>query len=102
MPEKFALEKPSRDGGAVQLHKRAVFAPAAFVNGAGDQFFSCAGFAKQKNSGIAGSDGFDHLQNVPERWAAADDPLETHLAAEFFLEIKLLLGELVFSRVISS
>jgi hypothetical protein len=33
---------------------------------------------------------------VPERWAAADDPLETHLAAEFFLEIKLLLGELVF------
>ena len=31
-----------------------------------------------------------------QRWAAPDDPLETHLAAELLLEIKLLFSKLVF------
>jgi len=64
MPEQFALEKPGGDGGAVQFHKRAILAPAALVDGAGDQFFSRPGFTKQKNRGIAGGDSLNQLQNV--------------------------------------
>src|SRR5450631_190219 len=96
MTEKFAFEKPSGDGGAVQLYKRAVFAPAAFVDRASDQLFAGSGFAQQKNGGIAWSDGFNHLQNVSQRRAASDDPLEPHLAADLLFETDLFLGELVF------
>ena len=64
MPEKLALQQASGNGGAIQLHKRALFAPAAIVDGASDQFFAGAGFAKQQDSGIAGRDGLNQLQNM--------------------------------------
>ena len=46
MPEKFAFQQAGGDGGAIEFHKSALFAPAAFVDGTGDQLFSSAGFPK--------------------------------------------------------
>ena len=47
MPEKFAFQEAGGDGGAIELHERAVFAPAALVDRTGNQLLACTGFAKQ-------------------------------------------------------
>ena len=47
MPEELALQQASGDGGAIELHKRPIFAPAVFMDGPGDQLLARAGFAEQ-------------------------------------------------------
>src|ERR1700693_5179080 len=47
MPEKLALEQSGRDRGAVELYEGPLLAPAAFMDGACNQFFSCTGFTEK-------------------------------------------------------
>ena len=96
MSKQFTLKQAGRNGGTIQLHKRAIFASAAVVNGAGDQLLACTCLSKQQDCRVAGSDRFNKFQNMFQRWAVSDDVFKAHLAADFFFEIELLLGELVF------
>src|SRR5580700_7330433 len=96
MSKQFTLQQTGRNGSTIQLHKRAIFASAAVVNRAGDQLLACTCLPKQQDCRVAGSDLFNELQNMFQRGAVSDDVLKVHLAADFFFEIQLLLGKLVF------
>src|SRR5580704_623015 len=96
MSKQFTLQQTSRNGGTIQLHKRALLAPTAVVNGARDQLLACTCLPQQQDGIVAGGDRFNELQDVFQRGAVSDDVFEVHLAADFFFEIELLLGELVF------
>ncbi len=96
MSKQFALQQPGRDGRAIELHQRPALAPAAIVDCTGDQFFSCACLAQKQDRGIAGRHCLHQTKNVTEARALAHNSLEIHLAADFFFQIQLLLGQLVF------
>src|SRR6202035_4911188 len=46
MSKQFALQQTGRNGSTIQLHKRALLAPTAVVNGTGDQLLACARLPK--------------------------------------------------------
>src|SRR5882762_9699561 len=96
MSKQFTLQQAGGNGSTIQLHKRAIFASAAVVNGTGDQLLACTCLSKQQDCRVAGSDRFNKFQNMFQRWAVSDDVFKAHLAADFFFEIELLLGELIF------
>src|SRR5260370_32686477 len=96
MSKQFTLKQAGRNGSTTQLHKRALFASAAVVNGAGDQLLACTWLSKQQDCRVAGSDRFNKFQNMLQSWAVSDDVFRANLASDFFFEIELLLGELVF------
>src|SRR5438128_10899471 len=68
MSKQFTLKQAGRNGGTIQLHKRAIFASAAVVNGAGDQLLACTCLSKQQDCRVAGSDRFNKFQNMFQRW----------------------------------
>src|SRR4029077_16655510 len=57
MTKQFAFEQTCWNGGAIQLYKRPLFAPAPVVDRAGNQFLSGSGFAEEQDGRIARSDG---------------------------------------------
>ena len=65
------------------------------VNGTGDQLLACTCLPQQQDCRVAGRDRLKQFQNKFEPRAVYDDVLKFHLAAAFFFEIELLLGELV-------
>jgi len=99
MAEKFRFEKPAGNRGAVYFDKRSLAARAEIVNGARDELFARAGFAGDEDRSTGGRDEFHLGEGALERGAVTDDFLEIELATNFFLEIKLFLGELVLQRV---
>ena len=93
--EQLAFEQAGRNGGAIQLDERVRLARAEVVHGARDQLLAGAGFTVDQDGRIGRRHDFDLPQNVPESFAAADDLLEIQLAADFVLEVDLLLHQLV-------
>ena len=65
------------------------------MNGASNQLLPGPGLAQQQDGGVTGSNGLDEFKNIFQRGTFSDDVLETHLAANFFLEVELLLSEYV-------
>ena len=78
MPKQFTLQQTGRNGGTIQLHKRAIFASAAVVNGASDQLLACTCLSKQQDCRVAGSDRFNKFQNMAGEVAAVDNVIVTH------------------------
>ncbi len=64
VPKEFAFQQPRGDRGTIQLHKRAVLAPATFVNCACNELLPRSGLAEQKNRGIARGNSLDQLQHA--------------------------------------
>src|SRR5206468_8165596 len=89
--EQLALKQAGRNRRAVQLDECPLLAPAAVVYRTGNKFLSGAGLAEQQDRGVVGCDRFDELQNVLERRARPDDPLEVHLDADLFFQADLFL-----------
>jgi hypothetical protein len=56
--KKFALKKGVGDGCAVKGDKDFVGPGRGGVDGAGEQFLACAGFAADEHGGVAAGDGF--------------------------------------------
>ena len=69
------------------------------MDGARDDFFAGAGFAENQNGAAGGRDEFDLGQRAANRGAVAYDFFEIEGAANFFFEIELFFGELVFQRI---
>ena len=76
-----------------------LLARAELVHGSGDQFLARAGFAADQDGGVGGRDRLDLLQDLAQGGALADDVAEVVLGADFLLQIRLLLGELVLERL---
>src|SRR5260370_22618719 len=69
------------------------------MDGAGEELFAGAGFAQEQNGGGGGGGELHLSQRALERGTVADELLESNLAADFFLEVELFLGELVFESL---
>src|SRR5580692_81734 len=86
VPKQFALEQPGRDGGTVEFGKWSIPARTVIVNGAGDKLFARAGLAKQEHSRISPRHGFDHLQHAAKARTSSNDPFETGLRVQWFVD----------------
>ena len=93
-PKSSLSSRPVGNRGAVQLHERPGAAAAQVVDGAGDELLARAGFPLNEHGRVGGRDDLDLAEDVRQRSAGADDFLEVVLAANFVLEVQLLLVEL--------
>src|SRR3984885_14344103 len=64
--------------------------------GSRNQLFSCPGLSVNQHRRICRCDGFRALQDSAKRSAAPDDLSKIHFRAEFILQIKFFLRELLF------
>src|SRR5262249_61587113 len=64
MAEEFALQKSGGNGGAVQFYKLGRVARTAVMDGAGNEFLSCAGLTADQYSAVGWSDGRYLLQHA--------------------------------------
>ena len=97
--EEFGFEQARGNGGAVDLDESAFAAGTEVVNRARDDFLAGAGFAEDQDSGARGRGEFHLGERSAQDGAFANDFVEVEFSADFFLEIKLFDGELVFERV---
>src|SRR5207249_2588682 len=95
VPEELALEEPRRNGGAVELHERAVAAVAAVVDGPREQLLARARFAEKQDRRIGRCDDLHLLERPAQCGTVADDVLERLLVPNLALEVQALFGELV-------
>ena len=98
MAEEFRFEKTARDSGAIDFDESAIAARAEIVNGASEELLAGAGFAEKENGGTGGCGEFELGQGALEGRALADNFFKIEFAANFFLEIELFFGELIFQR----
>ena len=99
MAEQFAFQQPRGDGRAVDLDEGPLLTRAQFVDGPGDKLLAGARFATNEHRGPGGSDGLDLLEDTAQGGALADDIPEVVLGADLFLQVGILLGELVLERL---
>src|SRR3989441_11889908 len=97
--EQLRFKQPRRNGGAIDLHESALAAGAQAVDGASDEVLARAGLAEDEHGGAGGGDKVHLREGALERGTLTDDFLEIELAAEFFFEVELFFGQLVFKRV---
>src|SRR6266478_6285533 len=82
--KKQTLEQRLRQGAAVDRQKQAVAPVAMGVNGKGNQFFSCAAVTGDQNRGHSGRHFLNHLQDIPDRFALADNFFEVKFHLTFY------------------
>ena len=81
--EEFGLDEFGGDGGAIQGDESIFMAGGFFMDGAGDEFFAGAGFAKDADARFAGGDAIDLREELFHRGAAADEFVFAEAMAEF-------------------
>ena len=96
--EEFGFEKTTGNGGAIDFDEGAIAARAEIVDGAGEEFLAGAGFAEEQDGGAGGGGKFDLGEGALERGTLANDFLKIEFTANFFFEVELFFGELVFQR----
>src|ERR1700735_1848517 len=95
MSEKFTLEQPRGNCGAVELYEGALLTMATLMNGTRNQFLSRAGFTEKQNRRVTGSHGFHQIQNMAESRTLSPDSFKVHLAADFIFQIEPFLRDFV-------
>ena len=75
VPEELALEQGLADAGAVDGDERALPAPGAVVDAAGEQFLAGAAFAFQQHDAVVGGDGVGDGHDLAERGTGTDQRL---------------------------
>src|SRR5258708_20156982 len=76
MTEELALEQPSGDRRAIQLHEGPIPAPAEHVDGVCNQLFAGSGFAFDENRGVGGRYSLSLIQYFAESRARPDDAVK--------------------------
>src|SRR6516162_10703678 len=74
--KKQTLEQCLRQGAAVDRQKQPVAPVAVGVNTKGNQLLASAAVAGNEHRGHRGRHFLDHLQDIPDRFALADDAFE--------------------------
>ena len=99
MTEELAFEQSCRNGGAVELHESIRTPGAEIMDCTRDQFFPCPGCTIDKHGGVRRCDNFDLHEHPPQRHALPYDFPEVQFTADFILQIKFFLRELVLERL---
>ena len=84
--EKFALHEAIGNCCAIDPDQRCILAPAAFVDGPGNQFLAGAGFTVDEHGRIGVGDLVHILEQPHERYAGADDVVEITQRADLRLQ----------------
>jgi hypothetical protein len=92
--EKLRLQQVVWKGGAVQPDEGTARARGVVVDGVGDQLLAGAGLAADEDGGVPLCDLADLLEDEPHGVGAADDAVETMIAARLPAQIVALLLEL--------
>src|SRR5579863_1961343 len=95
MSKKLTLEQSCGNRSAVELYEGPILTPAAFMDGARNQFLSGAGLPQKQNRRVARSHGFHQVQNMAESRTLPHNSFEVHLAADFVFQIQFFLREFV-------
>ena len=93
MPEQFALQKPERNRGAIQLNEGAFAAGTQIVHRAGDQLFAGSGLAQDQHAGIRRRHNGYELQRGLQSGALSHDC--STLSANFLLQVESLFRFLI-------
>src|SRR5262249_13786187 len=99
MTEEFAFEKAGRNCRAINFDKGTLAPRTEVVDGAGDQLFAGAGFAKNQDGGIRRRGEFDLSESALNGRTFADNFFKIQLAANFLFQIELFDGEFVFEGI---
>ena len=99
MAKKFGFEQTGRNGGAIDFDESTIAARTEVVDGTRKKLLARAGFAEKQNRGPGGSRKLHLAERALQCGAFADNLLEVEFAANFFFEVKLFDGQLVFQRV---
>src|SRR5262245_33831783 len=91
MAEQFALQQTKRNGGAVDLNECLSSPRAQVVNRACDQFLAGTRFTLDEHSSVRKGDLGHGVQHLFQGGAVAYDFLEVVVAADFLLEVSVLL-----------
>ncbi len=91
--EQLALDQPGRQGGAVDLDQGLVLAPAAGMDGPGDQLLAGPRLARDQNGGVGRRDLPDVVEDGRQGRALPDDLLEVVNRLDLFLQVQVLLLE---------
>src|SRR5262245_20898164 len=98
--KKQTLEQRLRQGTAVDRQKQLAFPIAMTMNGKGNQLFASATITGNEHRGHRGRYFLDHLQDIPDGFALADDVFEVKFHLAFKLRSALM--GFTFTRVSSS
>src|SRR5262249_11447457 len=99
VPEELALEETRRNGGAGELHERAVAAVAAVVDGPREHLLARARFAEKQYRRIGGCYDLRLPERPAQRGTVTDDVLERLLVPNLALEVQAFFGELVLESL---
>src|SRR6267154_4089713 len=77
MTEQFAFLQIRWNRRAVQLDKWASAALTGVVNSMSNEFFSCAGFPLDEDSGVCGRNLLHLVEDTLQSGAIANDPIES-------------------------
>src|SRR4029077_17390739 len=83
------------DRGAVDFDEWTGGAVGVLVNGAGDEIFSDAAFAAEKDSGICGCDALDQCEDGLHFFAAGDDVVVMIALAEGLAQVAIFFAQVV-------
>ncbi len=92
--EKFAFKQIFRNRSAIDADERFVFAPAALVDFARDQFLAGAAFAQNQHRRFGGRDEINLADDVPQGLALAHQFAEGFGLHHFFFQVSVLHFEL--------
>src|SRR4029077_17136990 len=96
VPEEFAFQQASGNGGTIELDEGIAMTRAEIVDGLGNQFFAGAGFATDEDGRIRRGNGLDLGQDAAQRLALAHDLLKTCCITKVLLNMDAFLGKLFF------
>src|SRR6185369_7132571 len=96
--EQLTLHQACGNSATVHLHQRPVFAIAAIVNRACDQFFSSSRLTVDQHSGICWCDLIDSSQQREQRWTVANNFFKIVFSAYLLLKIHILFLESRFQQ----
>src|SRR5260370_38243107 len=90
------MEQPGRKGGAVELHESPILAPAAFMDGAGNQFLSRTGFTETQYRRVAGSHRLHEVKNTAASRTLPPNSFKVHLATDSIFQTNFFTRHLLF------
>src|SRR5258706_14456281 len=87
MPEQFAFEQASRNGGTIQLHEGMRLARAELMQRPRDQFLPCTSLAPDEHGCFSWCDGLHLLQHAAQGSTVPHNVGKVQLTADFVFQV---------------
>src|SRR5260370_22090459 len=96
MAKQFRGNQRGRKRSTIHTDEGTSSPPGSFVNGTGDEFFACAGFPRNQNAGVGGSDFGDSRKNGLQRPRCTENFLEHRSLVDLLPKRHILLLKFLF------